>query len=156
MVALRRSPPGLKLRFDFTGLPDPPDRLVVTASAAGALPVTETMVVDTLARGRVATRGPLDAGTAYTVGISTISASGVPTSPPEKPIYLGPVRPLSPGRVLVPVLAAWDRLWLWIGARLARRVARPHVIVGGPSGQAAPAADAEADAVAGSRTGVGS
>ncbi|HUO69786.1 MAG TPA: hypothetical protein VMU39_03335 [Solirubrobacteraceae bacterium] len=147
VVALRRSPPGLKLRFDFTGLPDPPDRLVITASAEGDAPVTETIVVDTLARGRIATRGPLDAGKAYTVDVSTISASGVPTSPAEKPVYLGPERAVSPGRLLEPLFAAWGALWLWIGARLARRVARPRSIVE-PSGS--PAAPLQTDAGAAS------
>ncbi len=128
-VAVRRSPPGLKLRFDFTGLDDPPDRLVITATTEGEAPLTETLVVDTLARGRVTTRGPLDAAKAYTVDISTISASGVPTAPPEKPVRLGPVPPVSPGRLLAPAFAAWDALWLWIGARLARRVARQPIVV---------------------------
>jgi hypothetical protein len=61
---------------------------VITASARGELPVTETLVVDTLARGRITARGPLDTGKAYTVDVSTILAAGVPTSPPEGPTQI--------------------------------------------------------------------
>jgi hypothetical protein len=129
VVAVRRSGPGLKLRFDFTALPDPPDRLVITATPDGEPPVTETIVVDALARGRVTTRGPFDAAKAYTVDVSTISASGVPSAPPDKPVRVGPVAALSPGKLLAPLFAAWDRLWLWIGATLARRVAREPVVI---------------------------
>jgi hypothetical protein len=128
-VAVRRSPPGLKLRFDFTAIADPPDRLVVTATAGDEPPITETLVVDTLLRGVVETRGPLDAPTAYTVDVSTVSSSGIPTKPSERPIRLGPVRPISVGRLLSPLFAAWDALWLWIGARLARRVDRRPIVI---------------------------
>ena len=143
VIAVRRSPLGLKLRFDFSGLPDPPDRLVLTATAENEPPVTETLVVDTLTRGRVSTRGPLDAAKAYTIDVSTISASGIPSAPPEKPIRVGPVGPVSPGKLMAPLLDAWDRLWLWIGARLARRVSRQPVRIepGGPPLVSAPSTE---------------
>ena len=128
-VAVRRSSPGLKLRFDFSSVADPPDRLVVTATADGDPPITETLVVDTLIRGEVQTRGPLDAGTAYTVDVSTISSSGMPTAPADNPMRLGPVRAISPGTLISPIFNAWGTFWLWVGTRLARRVMRQPVVI---------------------------
>ena len=128
-VAVRRAPPGLHVRFDFTTLPDPPDRLLLTTTAAGEPPATETIVVDTLARGRISTRGPLDSTKAYTVDVSTISVAGMPTAPRETPIRLAPVGPVSPFRLIAAVLWWWDSLWLWVGSRLARRVRREQVVI---------------------------
>jgi hypothetical protein len=128
-VAIRRSPPGLKLRFDFSAVADPPDRLVVTATADGDPPITETLVVDTLIRGEVQTRGPLDAATAYTVDVSTISISGMPTAPADKPVRLGSIRAISAGMLVSPLLNAWGSLWLWIGTQLARRVTRQPIVI---------------------------
>jgi hypothetical protein len=110
VVAVCRSPLGLKLRVDVTGLAHPPDRLVLATTAEGEAPVTETLVVDKLTRGRVAIRRPLDRAKAKTIDTSTISASGVPSAPPETPIRLGSAGPVSPGNRLAPVLAALDRL----------------------------------------------
>ena len=90
--------PGLKLRFDFTNAPDPIERLVLTATSANEPPVTETIVVDSLARGLIVTRDILDPQRGYAIDVSTISATGVPTGPAEKPQRIGPVRPVSPPR----------------------------------------------------------
>lgn len=123
-ITVRRSPPGLRVRFDFTKLTDRPDRLVLTATAGGQQPSTETIVVDSLARGGVVTRGPLDPDKSYTIDVSTISAGGVPTKPNEKPIRVGPLRAVSPTAIIAAVLGQVDRFWLWIGSLLTRRVGR--------------------------------
>jgi hypothetical protein len=125
-VGVRRSKAGLKLRFDFTGAPDPIERLILTARTADEPPVTETIVVDSLARGLVVTRDILDPQRTYAIDVSTISASGVPTGPAEKPLRIGPVRPVSPLEPVARVLRRRDKLVLWLSSALARRVPRPR------------------------------
>jgi hypothetical protein len=127
-VGVRRSRAGLKLRFDFTRAPDPVERLVLTATTANEPPVTETIVVDSLARGLVVTRDILDPQRGYTIEVSTISASGVPTEPAQKPISIGPVRPASPLQPVALALRWRDKLVLWLSSALARRIPRPPAI----------------------------
>jgi hypothetical protein len=123
-VGVRRSRGGLKLRFDFTNAPDPIERLVLTARSANDPPVTETIVVDSLARGLIVTRDILDPQRGYAVDVSTISVTGVPTGPAEKPQRIGPVRPVSP-LLLVALILRWrDKLVLWLSSTLARRIPR--------------------------------
>jgi hypothetical protein len=129
-VSVRRSPPGLAVRFDFTDTADPPDRLLITTHVDGEPPATETIVVDSLARGRVFTRQRLDPDKPYTVDVSTISIDGVPTSPPPlDTIKLAALRPVSPTRVLAAMLWQLDRFWIWVGTRLTRRVSRKPVVI---------------------------
>jgi hypothetical protein len=123
-VSVRRSMPGLAVRFDVRARPL--DRLVITATAErDGPPITETIVLDGLERGRVVTRTPLDPDRSYRVDVSTIGAGGVPTVPPPgSQLRIGPRRALSPGRPLAAILRLLDRLWLWVGVRLARRIGR--------------------------------
>ena len=125
-VGVRRSKAGLKLRFDFTNTPDPIESLILTARTANEAPVTETIVVDSLARGLVITRDILDPQRDYAIDVSTISETGVPTGPAEKPIRIGPVRPVSPLRPVALLLRWRDRLVLRLSSALARRVTRPR------------------------------
>lgn len=125
-VGVRRSRAGLKLRFDFTKAPEPVERLVVTATTANEPPLTETIVVDSLACGLVVTRDILDPQRGYTIDVSTISATGVPTGPAQKPIRIGPVPPVSPLRPVALVLRWRDKLVLWLSSALARRAPRPR------------------------------
>ena len=133
-VGVRRSRAGLKLRFDFTNAPDPIERLVLTARRANEAPVTETIVVDSLARGLIVTRDILDPQMSYAIDISTITATGVPSGPAERPRRIGPVRPLSPLRPIALVLRWRDKLVLWLGSRLARRVRRTPAVIDKSSG----------------------
>jgi hypothetical protein len=128
-VGVRRSKAGLKLRFDFTNAPDPIERLVLTATSAPEAPVTETIVVDSLARGLVVTRDMLDPQMSYAIDVSTISATGVPTGPAERPQKIGPVRPVSPLRPVALVLRWRDKLVLSLSSRLARRVPRGPAVI---------------------------
>jgi len=129
-VSVRRSPPGLAVRFDFADAADPPDRLLITTREDGEPPATETIVVDSLRRGRVFTRQRLDPDNPYTVDVSTISINGVPTSPPPRDtIRLAALGPVSPIRGLAAMLWQLDRFWMWVGTRLARRVSRTPVVV---------------------------
>jgi hypothetical protein len=123
-VIVRRSGQCLRVRFDFVDEADPPDRLVLTATPEGEPPITETIVVDSLARGRVFTRRALDPDSSYLVDASTISVNGVPTRPGEKPIRLRPRRALSPATLFAVPLRALDRFWMWVGALLTRRAPR--------------------------------
>jgi hypothetical protein len=125
-VGVRRSKAGLKLRFDFTGAEDPIESLILTARTGNESPVTETIVVDSLARGLVVTRDILDPQRSYAIDVSTISATGVPSRPAQKPIRIGPVRPVSPLRPLALVLRWRDKLVLWLSSVLARRAPRPR------------------------------
>jgi hypothetical protein len=128
-VGVRRSKAGLKLRFDFTKALDPIDRLVLTAKAANEAPLTKTVVVDSIARGQIVTHDMLDPQMSYAIDISTISATGVPTKPADRPQRIGPVRPLSPLRPLALALRGWDKLVLWLDSRLARRVPRAPAMI---------------------------
>ena len=123
-VAVRRTPPSLRVRFNFTTLPDPPDRLVITLVTPGEASLTETIVVDSLTRGHVVMRRALDPDKRYAVYVSTISVNGVPTAPDDRPLSLPPVRAVSPARLIAPLLRIWDDLWLWLGSRLTRRIRR--------------------------------
>ena len=125
-VGVRRSKAGLKLRFDFTGAQDPIERLILTARTANEAPVTETIVVDSLARGLVVTRDILDPQRSYAIDVSTISATGVPTGPAQNPIRIGPVRPVSPPQLVALVLRWRDKLVLRLSSALARRLPRPR------------------------------
>jgi hypothetical protein len=129
-VSVRRSPPGLAVRFSFNDTADPPDRLLITTRANREPPITETIVVDSITRGRVVTRQPLDPEQPYTVDVSTISSDGIPTSPPPgSTIKLAALGPVSPIRILAGLLWQTDRFWMWVGTRLTRRVARESAIV---------------------------
>jgi hypothetical protein len=142
-VIVRRSPPGLAVRFDFTNLADRPDRLVMTVTGEGEPPRTQTIAIGSIARGRVVTRMPLDAGRSYTVEVSTIDSKGIPTQPSARgAIKVGKVPPLSPSAMVAAVLRQIDRFWLWLGTRLARRVPRDQTVI---QGQTIPAARAPAD-----------
>jgi hypothetical protein len=117
-VQIRRDGAGLRVDFDFRALADgaaTPDRLVLTITGAGT-PVVETLVVDTLARGTVYTRRPLDPQLAYTARASTIAGNGVPTAPgPE--VRLEPVPARRIPAILHAVLGTLDRVWNGISAR---------------------------------------
>jgi hypothetical protein len=113
-VQVRRDGAGLRIDFDFRALPDgaaAPDRLVLTIDTDGVqTPVTETLVVDTLARGTVYTRRALDAERSYTVRASTIAGDGMPTRPGD-PVALGPRPARRIAGILHALLALLDRLW---------------------------------------------
>ena len=113
-VAVRRAPSGLRVAFDFTPVGDPPDRLVITSSTDGQPPITDTIVVDRLTRGRLFTRTELDPDRTYAVALSTISIEGVPTRP--QAVTLSPLRAVSPARIFAAPLRAFDRFWLWVGS----------------------------------------
>jgi hypothetical protein len=113
------------LRFDFSSTQDPIESLILTASTPHETPVTETIVVDSLVRGLIVTRDILDPQRGYTIDVSTISATGVPTGPAQNPIRIGPMRPVSPLRPLALVLRWRDKLVLRLSSALARRVPRP-------------------------------
>ena len=119
-VIVRRSPPGLEVRFDFTDLAERPDRLVMTVTAEGEPPRTLTIGISSIARGRVVTWEPLDPGRSYTVEASTIDGKGIPTQPSARPIKIGRVPPLSPGWLAATALRQIDRFWVWIGTRRRR------------------------------------
>jgi hypothetical protein len=114
-VAVGRSRTGLEVRFDFAEVPDRPDRLVITSTTDGQPPITDTIVVDSLARGNLITRTPLDPDAAYEVDVSTISVDGVPSRP--QAVSLAPLRAGRAGAIL----AAFDRFWLWVGQKRRER-----------------------------------
>jgi hypothetical protein len=91
--------------------------------------MTKTIVVDSIARGQLITHDILDPQLSYAIDISTISASGVPTGPAERPQMIGPMRPVSPLRLTALVLRWWDKLVLRLDSRLARQVPRTPTVL---------------------------
>jgi hypothetical protein len=113
-VRVRRAGNSLRIDFDFRVLPDgegAPDRLVLTIAGEGEpTPVTETLVVDTLVRGTVHTRRPLDPQRTYGVRVSTIAGDGMPTAPGPQ-IELRPRRAREAPFPIAPLLRLLDRLF---------------------------------------------
>jgi hypothetical protein len=110
---VRRDSGGLRIDFDFSGLPGgeaAPDRLVLTVAGDNEPPVVETLVVDTLVRGTVHLRRRLDPQRSYRVLASTIAGDGMPTAPgPAIPLGPAPERRIS--AILRTGLDVLDRLW---------------------------------------------
>jgi hypothetical protein len=118
-IEVRRSGLELALKFTFTHSDDPsddPDRLVLTATADGEMPVTETIVVDTLAAGGIITRERLAPEKHYSVTLSTISRSGRPTETAK--LELPPLPETGPGHLIRGMLDALDDFWRSVGERL--------------------------------------
>jgi hypothetical protein len=115
-IAIRRS--GLELAIKFAFAPsdapsDDPDRLVITATATGEMPVTETIVVDSLVAGGVITRERLAPETHYSVTLSAITRSGRPTG--TTTVELPPLPETGPRHLIRGMLDALDDFWQSIG-----------------------------------------
>lgn len=111
-IEVRRAESGLAVAFDLAGHDDT-DRMLITATAEGEPPITETIVVDTLEHGIVFTRTPLTPNLTYQVITSTISTAGIPTAP-GPPTELGPVAADRAPRLLRPLLRGIDDVFTWL------------------------------------------
>lgn len=121
-IAIRRSGLELALKFTFAqpgDRSDDPDRVVVTATADGEPPVTETLVVDTVAAGDIITRERLAPDKRYGVTLSVISRSGRPTGTTQ--LELPPLPETGPSHLIRRALDALDDFWRSVGERLGRR-----------------------------------
>ncbi len=118
-VEIQRSGLELAVKFAFAQSEDPsddPDRLVLTATADGELPLTETIVVDTLAAGGVITRERLTPDKHYSVTVSVISRSGRPSGTTK--VELPSLPATGPGHLIRGMLDALDDFWSSVGAWL--------------------------------------
>jgi hypothetical protein len=119
-IEIRRSGLELALKFAFPPSDDPsddPDRLLITATADGETPITETIVVDALAAGGVITRERLAPEKHYSVSLSAISRSGRPTGTVK--VELPPLPETGPGHLIRGMLDALDDFWSSVGEWLS-------------------------------------